>query len=135
MTDRLDAIEAGLRDGRYDCRVPEDTDAVRWLVGEIKWMRDALGECYQLTGADPDGNENWRLAPHAIDEVRRLRADHDNTEAALTALRQRHAADVEAAFRAGYSAGGDDMSAAYHNEYYVGEDAAWLASEAKARLT
>jgi hypothetical protein len=40
MSDRLDAIEAGLRDGRYDCRVPGDTDDVRWLVGEVRRLRE-----------------------------------------------------------------------------------------------
>ncbi len=54
-----------------------------------------LAECYRLTGADPDDNDDWRLAGHAIQEVARLRdeekAEHYRAEAAessLTALRQ-----------------------------------------------
>ena len=44
------------------------------LVGE----KDAqLAECYRLSGADPDGNEDWRLASFAVQEVRRLRKDYD----------------------------------------------------------
>ena len=40
-------------------------------------LRDQLGQCFRLSGADPDGNENWRLAPRAVDAVRQLRADYD----------------------------------------------------------
>lgn len=47
-------------------------------------MIDALAECYLLSGADPDGNdvdgERWRLAPNAVEEVRRLRAGFDRAE-------------------------------------------------------
>lgn len=43
-------------------------------------------------------------------------------------------AEAERAFREGYDAGGADMSAAHHNEYYVGYDAAWLASDARKRV-
>jgi len=45
-----------------------------------------LAECYRLTGADPDGNEDWRLAPRAVAEVRRLRAEHDAAETAIDAM-------------------------------------------------
>lgn len=40
-------------------------------------LRDQLGQCFRLSGADPDGNESWRLAPRAVDAVRQLRADYD----------------------------------------------------------
>ncbi len=36
-----------------------------------------LAECYRLTGADPDGDEDWRLAQHAVEEVKRLREELD----------------------------------------------------------
>ena len=36
-----------------------------------------LAECYRLSGADPDGNEDWRLAPYAVEAVRELREDYD----------------------------------------------------------
>jgi hypothetical protein len=44
---------------------------------KIKTLESQLAECYRLTGADPDGNEDWRLAQHAVSEVRDLRRDHD----------------------------------------------------------
>lgn len=43
----------------------------------IKFLEGQLAQCYKLTGADPDGNEDWRLAPHAVEEVRRLRNEYD----------------------------------------------------------
>ena len=39
-------------------------------------VRD-LAECYRLSCADPDGDEDWRLATAAVPEVRRLRKDYD----------------------------------------------------------
>ena len=36
-----------------------------------------LATCYRLTGADPDGNEDWRLAERAVQEVLRLREDSE----------------------------------------------------------
>lgn len=80
MTDRLDAIAAGLRDGRYDCRVPGDTDDVRWLVGEVRRLRGELSAAeYHRDGA---------------------RATIEQLERDLAALRERHAeleADVNEA--------------------------------------
>ena len=59
-------------------------------------LRDALdaahadlAECYCLTGADPSGgmkgdvDEDWRLAPEAVREVRRLRKEYDDAEATI----------------------------------------------------
>lgn len=57
---------------------------------QIDILTRALAECYRLTGADPDGNEDWRLAPQAVREVSRLRDDHD-------ALSQREITLVERA--------------------------------------
>lgn len=49
--------------------------------------RDAwLAECYRLAGADSDGNEDWRIAPDAVSEVRRLRAEYDDALRELAAL-------------------------------------------------
>lgn len=50
---------------------------------QIAVLLAALAECYRLTGADPDGNEDWRLASNAIAEVRRLREQADETEVAF----------------------------------------------------
>lgn len=44
---------------------------------QIDRLTADLAECYRLSGADPDGNEDWRLALRAVEEVRRLRADYD----------------------------------------------------------
>lgn len=52
-------------------------------------VRDGwLAECYRLTGADPDGNEDWRLAPGAVQEVARLRKEFDGSQAALALAQQ-----------------------------------------------
>ena len=45
---------------------------------EIADLKRQLAECFRLSGADPDGNEDWRLAPRAVEEVRRLRSDYDD---------------------------------------------------------
>ena len=37
-----------------------------------------LAECYRQTGADPDGDEDWRLAPLAVAAVKQHRADYDD---------------------------------------------------------
>lgn len=47
----------------------------------IETLTKMLSQCYELTGADPDGNEPSMLAPYAVAEVKRLRADHDAYEA------------------------------------------------------
>ena len=44
---------------------------------EIADLKMQLAECFRLSGADPDGNEDWRLAPRAVEEVRRLRSERD----------------------------------------------------------
>jgi hypothetical protein len=56
---------------------------------EIAWLREQLGQCFRLSGADPDGNENSRLAPRAVDAVRQLRQDYDQTCDEAEKLRQR----------------------------------------------
>lgn len=38
----------------------------------------ALAECYRLAGGDTDGNEDWRLAPDAVEEVRQLRQGYNH---------------------------------------------------------
>lgn len=48
-----------------------------------------LGECFEYTRADPDGNEPWRLVPHATKEVQRLRQDHDRLERRNQELEER----------------------------------------------
>lgn len=48
-------------------------------VTKLSHAIDDLAECYRLSGADPDGNADWRLAPRAAREVRRLREEHDKS--------------------------------------------------------
>jgi hypothetical protein len=74
---------------RWTCEQPAD------IMGQHRCEATdaiaALATCYRLTGADPDGNEDWRLAKHAVEEVRRLRnesdAEIDRLEAENTRLR------------------------------------------------
>lgn len=54
-----------------------------------------LAECYRQSGADPDGNEDWRLAREAVEEVTQLRKNFDETETAM-----RHAEDDNTTLRA-----------------------------------
>lgn len=39
------------------------------LVAEVRRLQTMLADCYRATGQDPDGNEDWRLAEHAVAEV------------------------------------------------------------------
>ena len=48
------------------------TTELRGLSAEIRRLQGLLADCYRATGADPDGNEDWRLADRALDEVREL---------------------------------------------------------------
>lgn len=36
-----------------------------------------LADCFRMAGADPDGNEDWRIAPDALRAVTELRRDYD----------------------------------------------------------
>jgi hypothetical protein len=45
---------------------------LRGLLAEVDRLTADLAECYRLTGADPDGNEDWRIARYAVVEVRAL---------------------------------------------------------------
>src|SRR5271154_388847 len=57
---------------------------VEGLKAQIAALTVQLAECYHLSGADPDGAEDWRLAPHAVTEVRRLREESESEISALT---------------------------------------------------
>lgn len=37
----------------------------------------SLAQCYRLSGADPDGDSDSMLAKFAVEEVGRLRREHD----------------------------------------------------------
>lgn len=63
-------------------RCNEMSDHNRALQVDGAKLRSQLAECYRLSGADPDDNEDWRLAGHAVAEVRRLREYCDELETA-----------------------------------------------------
>lgn len=52
---------------------------------QIASLTSQLAECYRLSGADEDGNEDWRLALHAVAEVKRMREESDAELASLNA--------------------------------------------------
>ena len=71
-------------------------DALRLLADKNEALRTErdrliadLAECYRLTGADCDGNEDWRIAPYAVREVARLRKEQEDLEEAHETLRAR----------------------------------------------
>lgn len=45
---------------------------------EIARLKDQLGECYKQAGADTDGDENWRNAPHAVEAVKELMSNYND---------------------------------------------------------
>jgi hypothetical protein len=67
---------------------PTDEEWLRLSEAErtVAKLQGMLAECYRLTGADADGNEDWRLAQQAVDEVRRLRQESDEAERRLLGL-------------------------------------------------
>lgn len=58
-------------------------EGIAWLTAALDERSAWLAECYKLTGADPDGDEDWRLAPDAVEEVRRFRRDYDDLDSQL----------------------------------------------------
>lgn len=62
-------------------RIVVDRDKMKHALRAMTERGEAaerqLAECYRLTGADPDGNEDWRLAGHAVSEVKATRAEND----------------------------------------------------------
>lgn len=67
-----------------------DADSVeareRILLARIAELHKDLADCFRLTGADPDGNEDWRLSRDAVKEVAAMRADLDLAEARIAQL-------------------------------------------------
>ena len=62
-------------DGEFIAAARTDVPA---LVAEVERLRFLLAECFRITGADPDGNDDAMLAGKAVDAVRRLRASADH---------------------------------------------------------
>ena len=78
------ALREQVKEPNYKADYEQERGHADVLAQKLDMAFCRLAECYRLTGADPDGNSDARLAPYAVDEVRRLRHDHD-------ALAQEHA--------------------------------------------
>jgi hypothetical protein len=91
MTDRLDAIEADLErpevlNTENGCSVANvGSGDVRWLVGEVRRLRGGI--------------KAWE--DKEVHEAMACWKDNEQLKADLTALRERHAEAVEAAWREG----------------------------------
>lgn len=48
-----------------------------------------LAECFRQSGADTDGDEDWRIAKDAVQEVTRMREDWDKCEDDCSTLREK----------------------------------------------
>lgn len=61
-----------------ECRLHAACDQ-QWTRDRARADRyaESLAECYRLTGADPDGNDDRALARYAVEEVGRLRREAD----------------------------------------------------------
>lgn len=53
-------------------------EATAALREENARLIEIAAACFRLSGADPDGNEDWRLADEAIRAVSDLRHDYDD---------------------------------------------------------
>lgn len=53
-------------------------DGIPNVQAEVARLRSELAECYRITGADPDGDDDAMLATKAVDAVKRLRASADH---------------------------------------------------------
>lgn len=60
--------------------------AVEKYSAEIDRLNGLLAAIFRETGADPDGNEDWRLATYALDEVQRLRRESDEADDRIVQL-------------------------------------------------
>ncbi len=61
-------------------RVPKVIAIITNAAATLRRYEHDLAECYRLSGADPDGNEDWRLARDAVEAVRELRKNYDDRE-------------------------------------------------------
>ena len=82
--DRIQEIRQ--RNAQARCITQEVLD-ISELLAALATAEDQLAECYRLSGADPDGNEDWRLAPYAVNAVKNLRANLDEADQEAEKLR------------------------------------------------
>lgn len=82
----MDDMELGIIPDEFrHCRSASEARE-RILLDRIAELHKDLADCFRLTGADPDGNEDWRLAPDAVKEVAAMRTDLDLAEARVEEL-------------------------------------------------
>lgn len=119
LSDR-DAVLAEVRYLRdRDCSDAQIADAILSCLASRGVSREALdaairnlAECFRQTGADPDGNEDWRLARDAVREVTEFRVEYDKLADENIALRaERDAAVARAAEHAERVADRDSLIA------------------------
>lgn len=58
----------------------QSAERIKELEQQVAERNTWLAECYRQSGADPDGNEDWRLASDTVAEVTRLRNESDDLE-------------------------------------------------------
>lgn len=98
-------------------------EAIAALTRERDAIIAQLAECFRMSGADPDGDEDWRLAGSAVQAVGQLREDYDaacTTECAAIARAEK--AERELA----------DRVANHPNERDRINYAQWLSATAEA---
>ena len=61
-------------------------DKYHAMHSRVAELEKDLADCFRLTGADPDSNEDWRLARWAVKEVAAMRTDLDLAEARVAEL-------------------------------------------------
>lgn len=63
-------------------------DAILRLCQAWREAQTQLADCLRLTGADPNGDEDWRLAREAVAAVGLMRDERDHAEARADALQR-----------------------------------------------
>lgn len=90
LHEKIEAMHQNTRSMKAENERLRDTikqQTAAWADDRCTALEQQLAECYRLSGADPDGNENWRLAKDAVAEVRRLRKEFDDAEQQLAEAR------------------------------------------------
>ena len=75
-------VDGGAFSDWFDIQVERE----RILLARIAELHKDLADCFRLTGADPDGNEDWRLSRDAVKEVAAMRTDLDLAETRIAEL-------------------------------------------------
>lgn len=106
----------------------------------IKELENQLAECYRLSGADPDGDDDAMLAKSAVAEVKELRARYDVLESQLACaveLMEFLVEDTIHRFRGQRPLNPEDFpcfSEFEHNPYKLFKNLAKVAKERDERL-